>query len=65
MGLDLFNGQFLKNPSSKTKKIIIVNPQPDIVKYNLAKYIDLNNYKVEVVKDFETFVLNHIDNYLL
>ena len=60
---DLFNKQ-IKTHAHKLKKIVIVNPQADIVKCNISKYIDLSKIKVELVKDFETFVLNHLDKHL-
>ena len=61
----LFNKQFKMHSHNKLKKIVIVNPESDIVKSNISKYLDLTKIKVEVVKDFETFVLNHLDKHLI
>ncbi len=60
---DLFNC-LLQRHSSKLKKIIIVNPEDKVVNYYLSKYLDLSKIKIEVVKDFETFVLSKMNEYL-
>jgi len=60
---DLFNNH-LKKHARNLKKIVIVNPQADVVKCNISKYIDLTKIEVETIKDFETFVLNHLDKHL-
>lgn len=59
---DLFNRQFKQ--AHRLNKIVIVNPQAEIVKCNLSKYIDLSQIKVEVIKDFESFIIDHLDKYL-
>lgn len=60
---DLFNKQIKMN-GHKLKKIVIVNPQADVVKCNISKLIEISNMEIEIIKDFETFVLNHLDKHL-
>ena len=60
---DLFNS-LLKSQAHKLKKIVIVNPfeeKNQEVSNHLKKRLDLSRYEVEVIKDFETFVLKDMD----
>ena len=60
---NLFNRELRKH-ANMIKKIVIVNPNPEEVKHNLSEYLDLSRYEIEEIKDFETFVFNHLDKYL-
>ncbi|MEK6615836.1 MAG: hypothetical protein AABZ32_06970 [Bacteroidota bacterium] len=61
---DLFN-RLLERHKGRLTKIVIVNPQPEIVKCNLKKHFDISKIKnVEVIKDFENFVLNKFAEHL-
>lgn len=60
---DVFNRQWALH-KNKLKKIVIADPQAEIVKQNLSKHFDLSKFEIELVNDFETFVLKYLDNYL-
>jgi hypothetical protein len=52
----LFNEK-LKNKASHLKKVTIVNPEPDVVRQNLAPFIDINQIEVVCIDTFEEFVI--------
>jgi len=60
---DVFNRQLARH-KGHLKKIVIADPNPEAVIENLSKHLDLDEIEVTTVKDFEDFVLNHLDNYL-
>lgn len=60
---DLFNKQ-LKDRAHRLKKIVIVNPEPEVVKSHLKEYIDISKLEIVEINNFETFVLQHLDNIL-
>lgn len=60
---ELFNKE-LKTMGHNLKKIIIVNPQADVVKDNLSKHLDLTKIEIIEIENFETFVLSHQDELL-
>lgn len=60
---DVFNRK-LKSKAHNLKKIVIVNPNEEKkqeVSGYLKEHLELSKYQIEVVKDFETFVLNEMD----
>ena len=59
---DLFNRWLSR--ASRIKKIVVVNPDATTVKNNLKQYINLDNITIDIIDDFETFVLNDLDKYL-
>lgn len=60
---ELFN-RMIKNHAHRLRKIVIVNPaekkSKEVTKY-LSQNLDLNRYKIEVVDNFEKFVLEEMD----
>jgi len=64
---DVFN-RFINKRLSNLKKIIIVSPHEkengEITK-ELQKYDKYRGAEIEVIHDFETFVLKEFDNYFI
>jgi hypothetical protein len=57
---DAFNLQ-INQRARNLKKIIIVNPDSNLVKENLSKVIKTDKFEFEVVDTFEEFVRNRMD----
>lgn len=56
----LFNTKLQANAKA-LKRIVIANPDAQVVKAELSKYLKLDNYEIIVAKGFEDYVLNHMN----
>jgi hypothetical protein len=60
---DSFNSQLIQQ-TSQVKKVVIADPQPDVVKHNLKELFLRAHIETIVYKDFEDFVMNGVDKEL-
>lgn len=61
---DLFNRQLLNN-SNGIRKVIIVDPNPNLVKENLKELLSRDWVETIIYNDFENFVMNGVEKEIM
>lgn len=59
---ELFNKQF--SVQNQLKRIIIVNPESEVVKQHLLRYINLDKIEVVEIPTFKSFILERLNYFL-